>query len=68
MQRLDPGPVLAGNALRVNGVDVVIGTRGPIAPPEMCNGLMVPIVGFDWKDDDEALTTTWSPTGFRPNR
>jgi PatG C-terminal len=21
--------------------------RGPIAPPEMCNGLMVPIVGFD---------------------
>jgi hypothetical protein len=28
-------------------VDVVIGTRGPIAPPEMCNGLMVPIVVFD---------------------
>lgn len=28
-------------------LDVVIGTRGPIAPPEMCNGLMVPIVGFD---------------------
>jgi hypothetical protein len=28
-------------------VDVVIGERGPIAPPEMCNGLMVPIVAFD---------------------
>jgi hypothetical protein len=28
-------------------VDVVIGVRGPIAPPEMCNGLMLPIVGFD---------------------
>lgn len=25
-------------------VDVVIGMRGPIAPPEMCNGLMVPII------------------------
>lgn len=28
-------------------IDVVIGLRGPIAPPEMCNGLMVPIVVFD---------------------
>jgi hypothetical protein len=28
-------------------IDVVIGVRGPIAPPEMCNGLMVPIVAFD---------------------
>lgn len=28
-------------------VDVVVGVRGPIAPPELCNGLMVPIVGFD---------------------
>lgn len=30
-----------------NDIDVVIGLRGPIAPPEMCNGLMVPIVVFD---------------------
>jgi hypothetical protein len=30
-----------------NNIDVVIGLRGPIAPPEMCNGLMVPIVIFD---------------------
>jgi cyclic patellamide precursor peptide PatG len=28
-------------------LDIVIGTRGPIAPPTMCNGLMVPIVVFD---------------------
>jgi len=27
--------------------DVVIGVKGPIAPMEMCNGLMVPIVIFD---------------------
>jgi hypothetical protein len=30
-----------------NDIDVVIGIRGPIAPPEMCNGLMLPIVAFD---------------------
>ena len=28
-------------------MDVVIGVRGPVAPPEMCNGLMIPIVTFD---------------------
>jgi len=28
-------------------VDVVIGVRGPIAPPDLCNGLMIPIVAFD---------------------
>jgi hypothetical protein len=30
-----------------NHIDVVIGLRGPIAPAEMCNGLMVPVVVFD---------------------
>jgi hypothetical protein len=30
-----------------NDIDVIIGTRGPIAPPTMCNGLLVPIVVFD---------------------
>lgn len=38
-------------ALRPNptpmDMDVVIGIKGPIAPPELCNGLMVPIVLFD---------------------
>jgi hypothetical protein len=32
---------------RPTDADVVVGVRGPIAPPEMCNGLMVPIVVFD---------------------
>jgi hypothetical protein len=36
--RAEPSPMDA---------DVVIGTRGPIAPPELCNGLMVPLVAFD---------------------
>jgi hypothetical protein len=30
-----------------NDIDVVIGLRGPIAPAELCNGLMIPIVIFD---------------------
>ncbi|HWT00264.1 MAG TPA: hypothetical protein VN256_08450 [Pyrinomonadaceae bacterium] len=28
-------------------LDVVVGVRGPIAAPETCNGLMVPVVAFD---------------------
>jgi len=28
-------------------LDVVIGIKGPIVPPEACNGLMVPLVMFD---------------------
>lgn len=38
-------------------IDVVIGVRGPIASPEMCNGLMVPIVAFDqiYSFDRDAL-------------
>jgi PatG C-terminal len=28
-------------------IDIVIGVRGPIAAPQMCNGLMVPIVAFE---------------------
>jgi hypothetical protein len=28
-------------------ISTVIGVRGPIAPPDSCNGLMVPIVVFD---------------------
>jgi len=28
-------------------VDLVVGTRGPLAPPQACNGLVVPIVAFD---------------------
>ncbi len=32
---------------RQTDVDVVIGLRGPIAPPGVCNGLMAPVVVFD---------------------
>jgi hypothetical protein len=32
---------------RGTDVDVVIGVRGPLAPPEVCNGLTVPIVLVD---------------------
>ena len=32
---------------RPTDVDVVIGLRGPIAPPELCNGLLLPIVAVD---------------------
>ncbi len=28
-------------------IDIVVGLKGPVAPPEMCAGLQVPIVGFD---------------------
>lgn len=38
-------------------LDLVVGVRGPISPPEMCNGLMVPIVVFDqiYSFDRDAL-------------
>jgi hypothetical protein len=38
-------------------LDVVIGVRGPIAPPGICNGLMVPVVAFDqiYSFDRDAL-------------
>jgi hypothetical protein len=38
-------------------LDVVIGIRGPLAPPDMCNGLQVPIVVFDqiYSFDRESL-------------
>jgi hypothetical protein len=48
LQPRDPADIdLLVEAIRpapsLNDIDVVIGLRGPIAPPEMCNGLMVPI-------------------------
>ena len=32
---------------RGSDIDVVIGTLGPLAPPDLCNGLVVPMVSFD---------------------
>jgi hypothetical protein len=40
LEALRPAP-------RPTDVDVVIGVLGPIAPPDACNGLMLPIVVFD---------------------
>src|SRR5262249_30230675 len=58
----DPGDIdLLVEAIRPapspNDIDVVIGLRGAIAAPEMCNGLMVPIVMFDqiYSFDRDAL-------------
>lgn len=38
-------------------LDIVIGSKGPLAPPELCNGLQVPLVIFDqiYSFDREAL-------------
>src|SRR5262249_1797008 len=36
--RADPSP---------DDMDVVVGMRGPMAPPDLCGGLLVPIVFFD---------------------
>jgi PatG C-terminal len=46
--RPNPGPM---------DLDVLIGIKGPIASPQMCNGLMVPIVVFDqiYSFDRDAL-------------
>jgi hypothetical protein len=62
LQPRDPADIdLLVDAIRPapspNDIDVVIGLRGPIAPPEMCNGLMVPIVAFDqiYSFDRQAL-------------
>lgn len=55
-------------------VDVVIGVRGPMAPPELCNGLMVPVVAFEQLysfDVDSLIRAIPRPEGiaeeeFRP--
>ena len=36
-----------GSDVKGVDVDVIIGQRGPLAPAEMCNGLVVPIVLVD---------------------
>jgi len=40
IEAVRPGP-------QPTDIDVVIGRRGPLAPPEACGGLMVPVVAFD---------------------
>jgi hypothetical protein len=36
--RTDPKP---------GDLELIIGTRGPVAPPSLCNGLLVPMLAFD---------------------
>jgi hypothetical protein len=52
-------------------LDVVIGMRGPIAPPEMCNGLQVPIVFADQIysfDRDSLISAIPRPEGMPAER
>lgn len=52
-------------------IDVVIGIRGPIAPPEVCNGLMVPIVAFDQMysfDRDSLIKAVPKPEKLTPKQ
>jgi len=42
----------------LGALDAVIGVKGPVAPPDMCNGLALPIVIFDqlyWFDRESLL-------------
>ncbi len=58
-------------APRVTDVDVVIGLKGPIAPPTLCNGLTVPIVIFDRVysfDVDSLIGSIPHPEGEDPDR
>jgi hypothetical protein len=48
-------------------LDVVIGVRGPIAPQELCNGLLVPMVFFDQLysfDRDSLIKSVPRPQGM----
>jgi hypothetical protein len=51
---------------RRDDVDVVGGVRGPVAAPDVCNGLTVPIVVFDqiYSFDRDYLVESISPAGL----
>ena len=52
-------------------LDVVIGLRGPIATPDVCNGLMVPMVVFDHIysfDRDTLLKAIPAPKGGKKDQ
>ena len=55
--RPSPGPL---------DLDVVIGMRGPIAPPDACNGLQIPVMFFDQLysfDRDSLIKSIPRPAG-----
>jgi hypothetical protein len=56
---------------RPGDVDLVVGMRGPLAPPEMCNGLIVPIIAFDQLysfDRDSLIGSIPRPERVAPER
>ena len=72
LQPRDPGDFeLLIDAVRADpssdDLDVVVGMRGPIAPPEMCGALLVPIVFFDQLysfDRDSLIKSIPRPDGM----
>jgi hypothetical protein len=55
-------------APRRTDLDVVIGIRGPIAPPQACNGLLVPVVAVDQTysfDVDALIKAIPKPKGVK---
>lgn len=62
---------LLGKGPRPNDADVVIGMRGPIASPDRCIGLQVPIVAFDKIysfDVDELMKAIPRPASIEAER
>jgi hypothetical protein len=56
---------------RQTDVDVVVGVLGPIATPDSCNGLQVPIVGFDQLysfDVDSLIKSIPRPRGVKADQ
>src|SRR5262249_24983172 len=52
-------------------LDVVVGIRGPLAPPDICNGLVAPMVLFDQIysfDIDELIGALPRPPDIPPAR
>jgi hypothetical protein len=55
---------------RRDDMDVVIGTRGPLAPPDVCGGLDVPVVIFDqlYSFDRDSLVASVPRPGSIPQK
>lgn len=61
----------AGQPSRPTRFHVVIGTLGPVAPPEYCNGMMLPIATFDQLysfDADELIQALPRPDNLSEDR
>jgi len=52
-------------------LDIVIGSKGPLAPPDLCNGLQLPMVTFDQAytlDRDTLIRSIPKPEKLSPGR